>query len=76
MRPWEKVYLCKRCDRTTIGFKEFLLCSRCYFDIYGRYTREGELISSQEMDYIEEQDQLADFYLEEQNESHKREVSE
>ena len=76
MKINQKLFLCKRCNKTAMGYKKFHICQDCYSEIYSKYVRKKQIISTNEMNYIEEQEQLADFYMEELNELHKRKISE
>ena len=67
MPPVKKYILCSRCDRTTLVVKGQLLCKDCFKQINHKYKPNGVVLTTAEMNYIEEQEQLADFIIEEEH---------
>jgi hypothetical protein len=66
------MFLCERCGEATNGVNNNRICYKCYKSIFGKYTRDGQVVDKNVMDQIEEYEQICDFYLKKTNNTSER----
>ena len=60
--------LCKRCNNSFDDKYNHDICTKCFCEINEKYCYCGEIPTPEQMDYIEEVDQLSDFYFNDRSE--------